>query len=153
MGAGHLYMLGALVSFSLIGIAAKVADNRRCRPAAMYSLVYLWAALLVGLFCLVFRGAILPVPAPVWRIALPFGMCAALAGIALQNGIRYGKISTSWLVINLSAAIPTAGSVLLYGEPVSSRKAAVLFLVVLSMLLLWKDKKDDERRRAEGTTR
>lgn len=140
MTAGPFYMLGALASFSLIGVAAKVADTRRCRPAAMYALVYLWAAAMAGISAVAFRGAALAAPGAVWRIAVPFGMCAALGGIALQIGIRYGKISTSWLIINLSAAIPTVGSVLLYHEPVSPRKVLVLALVTASMLLLWKDK-------------
>ena len=150
---GHLYMLGALVSFSLIGIAAKIADTKHCRPAAMYSLVYLWALVLVAFWCVTARGAAFAVPALVWRVAIPFGMCAALAGIAFQIGIRYGKISTSWLVINLSAAVPTVGSVLLYHEPVSPRKLLVLLLVTLSMLLLWKDKKADERNNAQRAVR
>ena len=115
----------------------------------MYSLVYFWALVLVSAFSVAFRGTAMAVPAPVWRIAVPFGMCAALGGIALQIGIRYGKISTSWLVINLSAAIPTVGSVVLYHEPVSLRKALVLLLIAVSMLLLWKEKKSDERKAAE----
>ena len=64
-------------------------------------------------------------------------------------GIRYGKISTSWLIINLSAAIPAVGSVLLYHEPISTRKITILVLAVISVLLLWKDKQDDEARQAD----
>jgi drug/metabolite transporter (DMT)-like permease len=150
MTAGHAYMFLSLVSFSLIGIFAKVADGRDCRPAALYALVYFWALALVSTFAFGLRGASAGAPAQVYWIALPFGMCAAVAGIAFQVGIRYGKISTSWLVINLSAAIPTVGSILIYREPVSARKLMVISLVVISILLLWKDKQVEDARNASG---
>lgn len=67
-----------------------------------------------------------------------------------MSGVRFGKISTSWLIINLSAAIPAAGSVVLYHEPVNAKKLAVLALAAVAVLLLWKDKQEDERKRAEG---
>jgi drug/metabolite transporter (DMT)-like permease len=63
-------------------------------------------------------------------------------------GVRFGKISTSWLVISLSAAVPAIGSVVLYHEPVKEKKVAVLVLAIVSVLLLWKDKQDDEVKRA-----
>ena len=78
-------------------------------------------------------------------IVLPFGVASAIGGIVFMAGIYYGKISTSWLIINLSAAIPAIGSILFYSEPVNPRKIAVLLLAVVSMLLLWKDKQGDER--------
>ena len=72
-------------------------------------------------------------------------MAASVGILALQAGIRYGNISTSWLAINLSAFIPTLGSVLLYHEPVSAMKIVALFLIPISMVLLWKDKLIAER--------
>ena len=62
--------------------------------------------------------------------------------------IRFGKISTSWLVINLSAAIPAIGSIVVYHERVNPKKVAVITLAVVSVFLLWKDKEADEARNA-----
>jgi drug/metabolite transporter (DMT)-like permease len=76
-------------------------------------------------------------------IALPFGASAAAALWLFQRGLRYGRIATSWLLINLSAAIPTALSVVVYHEPLNLRKAGVLLLIVVSLLLLWWDRKQD----------
>ena len=42
---------------------------------------------------------------------------AAIALWLFQRGLRYGRIATSWLLINLSSAVPTALSVIVYHEP------------------------------------
>lgn len=148
MNPGYLYMLLSLTSFGMIGIFAKLADTRGCRPSAVYTLAYAWSMLFSALFVVLFRGGSFAVPGIVYAVALPFGVASAIGGIVFMSGIRYGKISTSWLIINLSAAIPAIGSVLFYGEPVNPRKIVVLLLAVASMLLLWKDKQDDERLQA-----
>ena len=59
-------------------------------------------------------------------------------------GIRYGKLATSWLIINLSAAVPTIGSVLFYHEKMSARHVLALCLMAVSVVLLWKDRQEDE---------
>ena len=94
-----------------------------------------------------FRGGEFHVPTAVYAIALPFGIMNAIGGIVFMAGVRFGKISTSWLIINLSAAIPAVGSVVLYHEPVNARKLGVLALAALAVLLLWKDKQEDEKKR------
>jgi drug/metabolite transporter (DMT)-like permease len=85
-------------------------------------------------------------PAIVAAVALPLGALGVLAGVALQAAIRYGKLATSWLIINLSAAVPTLGSVVVYHETISARRIVALLLMALSVVLLWKDKQEDERR-------
>lgn len=147
---GYVFMFLGLASFSLLGIFAKIADLKRCRPSALYVLLFGWAALFAWLACLGARQQVAAIPAKVVWVAIGFGLCGALAGIAFQTGIRYGKIATSWLIINLSAAIPTLGSIFLYREPVRPLKVAALCLIAISILLLWKDKLEDERRVASG---
>ncbi len=148
MTLGYLYMFLSLTCFGMIGIVAKFADTRGCKPSAVYTLAYAWSLIFGVLFVVLFRGADFYVPAVVYAIALPFGVASAIGGIAFMAGIRYGKISTSWLIINLSAAIPAIGSVILYHEPVNPRKIAVLILAAVSVLLLWKDKQDDEAKQS-----
>lgn len=143
---GYVYMFLSLASFSLIGIFAKLADTRRCRPAPIYALLYGWALVLAACFVTGFRQGEFHAPPAVYQIAVPFGISSAIAGLAFQRGIRYGKISTSWLIINLSAAIPAAASLIIYREPVSARKIAVLLLVAASVVLLWLDKKAEEAK-------
>lgn len=146
MAIGYFYMILSLLCFGMIGIIAKFADARECRPSAVYTLAYAWSVLFGAVFVVLFRGGDFHVPAIVYAIALPFGVASAIGGIVFMAGIRYGKISTSWLIINLSAAIPAIASVLLYHERISARKVAMVALAVISVILLWKDKQADEAR-------
>ena len=143
---GYLYMALSLTCFGFIGIFAKVADSRGCKPSAVYTLAYGWSVLFGILFVAIFRGADFRVPAVVYEIAVPFGVASVIGGIVFLAGIRFGKISTSWLIINLSAAIPAVGSIVLYHEQVSLRKITVVALAIISVFLLWKDKQSDELR-------
>jgi drug/metabolite transporter (DMT)-like permease len=152
MPLGYLYMVLSLTSFGLIGITAKFADTRGCKPAAVYMLAYVWSCLFGILFVLYFRQGDFHVPFTVYAIAIPFGAAGALGGMVFMSGIRYGKISTSWLIINLSAAIPAIGSIAIYREAVSPRKIAVLLLAVAALILLWKDKQMDEARMQRTTS-
>lgn len=140
-------MVLSLTCFGAIGLLVKFANLRRCRPGAVYAWAYAWCiAFSVG-FVMWFRGGEFHVPTAVYAIALPFGIMNAIGGIVFMAGVRFGKISTSWLIINLSAAIPAVGSVVLYHEPVNARKLGVLALAALAVLLLWKDKQEDEKKR------
>lgn len=152
MTLGYGYMILSLTCFGLIGIIAKYADLQGCRPSAVYTLAYAWSVGF-GLLLTTISGGGMHAPGTIYRIALPFGAASALGGIAFMAGIRFGKISTSWLVINLSAAIPAALSVLIYREPVSPKKIAVLLLATASILLLWKDKQMEEAKQAGSIAR
>lgn len=144
---GYLYMIMSLTCFGFIGICAKMADIRGCKPVAVYTLAYGWSLLFGAVFVVLFRGAHFLVPPVVCAIALPFGVASVIGGMVFLAGIRYGKISTSWLIINLSAAIPAIGSVVLYHEQVNARKIAVVALAVVAVILLWKDKQSEEAKR------
>lgn len=151
MTLGYLYIVLSLTSFGLIGIVAKAADTKQCRPSAVYASAYGWALAFSAFFIISARSADFHAPPTIYWIALPFGVFSALGGIVFMAGIRYGKISTSWLIINLSAAIPAVGSLVLYHEPVSPRKMVVLLLAAVSVFLLWKDKQADEVKRAQAS--
>ncbi len=144
MNSGYVYMMLGLVSFSTLGVFHKIAEVQKCRPSAINALLYGWSALLSFVLITAIQGATPTVPRSVISIAIPFGVSAAVAILALQAGIQYGNIATSWLAINLSSGIPTLASILIYREPVSTRKALSLALIVLSMMLFWVDRKREE---------
>lgn len=145
MNAGHLYMALALASYSILGVFHKLADVKHCRPSAINALLYFWSLVMISAFLMLVKRASPAAPGAVLHIALPFGVCSAIAILALQAGIRHGNIATSWLAINLSAGIPTLASILIYHEPLNLRKGIALVLIVVSMILLWKDKRMMER--------
>ncbi len=90
------------------------------------------------------RGESLAVPRNVWAIALPSGICAATAILLFQIGVRVGKIATSWLIINLSAAIPILISLILYREKVGAKQLVALAAMLAALILLWLERKQTE---------
>ncbi len=145
MEAGQIYMLMALLSFSLLGVLHKVADVKRGRPPAINALLAVSSLVFVFGFVVFGTAGGPAVPRSVALIAIPFGISASVAILAFQAGVKHGNIATSWLAINLSAGIPTVASILIYDEPVGTGKALALALIPVSMFLLWKDKTQQER--------
>jgi EamA domain-containing membrane protein RarD len=149
---GLVYTLLALLSYSTLGLFHKLADVKKCRPAAItvllyfFSLVYL---LLGSLAALSVSGA----PTTAKLLGIPFGMCSAVAILALQTALRFGNISTSWLAINLSAGVPAVVSIVLYHEAISLRKVFALVLIAGAMVLLWRDRAIEERLAATEVQR
>ena len=146
MSVGYLFMLGGLLAFSMMGVLHKLAEVRRCRPRMINVLLFAWSTLFVSAYVAILPDLQMTIPAKVAAIALPSGLGAAVAILSFQTGIQYGKIATSWLIINLSTGLPTAASILFYGEKVDARKLIALACMLGSILLLWKDKKNLEQK-------
>jgi drug/metabolite transporter (DMT)-like permease len=144
---GHLFLFVSLLSLGFIGIFHKLADHFKCRPKAINVTVFLWAGVLILIYVLITGRGPLVLQAPK-KLYLVAGLCGFLASTAIlsfQAGLRHGKISTSWVVINLSTALPTVLSILVYKERVTIAKGFALILVIAAILLLWKDKQQDEK--------
>jgi EamA domain-containing membrane protein RarD len=149
---GLVYTLLALLSYSTLGLFHKLADVKECRPSAITVLLYFFSLvyLLLGSFAaLSMSGA----PTTAKLLGIPFGMCSAVAILALQTALRFGNISTSWLAINLSAGVPAVVSIVLYHEAISLRKVFALVLIAGAMVLLWRDRAIEERLAAAEVQR
>jgi drug/metabolite transporter (DMT)-like permease len=138
MRSGHIYILLSLLSYSSLGILHKVAEVRKCRALPISLLMCAWCLVSLVVATLL-AGKTLSAPPSVIGLALPVGVCAGVAILALQSALSLGDISTSWLAVNLSAGIPTVLSIILYKEPITWVKALALVAMALSMVLLWKD--------------
>lgn len=142
MTLGHIFMGIALVSLGFLGIFHKLGDFKKCRPSAVTVGMFFWAMILMSVYVLVVKGpgSVRSMPGTIFRVAGVCGVCTSAAVFTFQKGLRYGSIATSWVVINLSAAIPTVLSIVFYEEEVSLGKQAGFALILISMFLLWKDK-------------
>jgi drug/metabolite transporter (DMT)-like permease len=141
MYVAYIFMLLGLVSFAAMGVFHKLADVFHCDPLRLTLFTMGFAALFAtGNAFLFDLSSPAEVPGTVILIAIPFGVATSAAFWFFQRGLRFGKIATSWLVINLSSATPTVLSILVYREPVNLRKVIVLLLVLVSLLLLWWDR-------------
>ncbi len=145
---GYLFLLFAVASLATLGVLHKVADHSRCHPAAVNLFLFLVAAVVAPVVTFLSGGPGLfgHLPVTVIGLAVLCGMFASVAVLSFQHGIRYGKISTSWLVINLSTAIPAFLSVIVYDECISWRRAMGLCLTGIALLLLWLDRRREEKR-------
>ena len=139
MGAG-------LLSFASMGILHKLGDRCKAQPLSIALLAMFTA--FVGSFAYAALSpphSLVTIPVRAVLLALPFGACTAMGLWLFQKGLRFGHIATSWLLINLSSAIPTGLSVIVYREALSPRKILVLCLVVVSLVLLWWDRRTQSR--------
>jgi drug/metabolite transporter (DMT)-like permease len=138
----YFFVIVALLSFTAMGIIHKMGDRRQADPLAIALHAMISAGVFSACFALLSRSSILrQTPVQVLLIALPFGASAAIGLWFFQKGLRYGHIATSWLMVNLSAGIPTALSILVYHEHPGRKKALALLLVIMSLLLMWRDQR------------
>ena len=148
MASGYLFLFGSLVGFSLLGILHKVADHPSCRPRMITMLLLLWGAALTTAYTVAFDPRGLRMPNSVLGIGAAAGAAASLALFAFQASLRYGKISTSWLVLNLCVAVPLLISIAVYGEKLTAGKSIGVALVFAAIFLMWWDKRIDLARKA-----
>lgn len=138
---GYFLVFWSLFSYGVLGICHKLAERKHCRPQPLSAVLMLGGFLGMNIFVLLGTGY--AIPAKALYTALICGTVALCALWAFQEGIKHGKIATSWLIINLSAAIPTVGSILIYKEAVNLKKLGILGLIVVAIILVWLDRLED----------
>ena len=147
-----LSFLGGL-SFGLLGTALKAAERRKANAAGLVVSAYAWPALLMLVRTLFLKSGG-HIAAKVFMIAVIFGTCAAVASLAFQVSIGFGKVTVGWLMMNLSAGVPAAVSVWMYHEGLTVLKVVALCLVLVSIVFLsWGqviEKHADTRNLARG---
>lgn len=146
---GYLFLFVAFISFGMLGIFHKVADHPCCRPKMTAMLLPFWGGVLSVIYTLTLDSKGFHFPRNVVLIGLGAGVIAALALFAFQTALKYGKISTSWLIINLASAVPVLMSIFLFKEKVSAAKISGILLVFAALVMLWWDKKMDINRAAD----
>ena len=143
MALGYLLLFSSIVAFGLLGIFHKVADHPNCRPKMTALLLHCWGGILAVIYTLSFDDRGLNVPDRVWVIGSCTGLVASLTLFAFQTALKYGKISTSWLIINLTGIVPVLMSLIIFKESLNPSKQVAILLVFVAMVMLWLDKKRD----------
>ncbi|MEP7242959.1 MAG: EamA family transporter [Gammaproteobacteria bacterium] len=153
MFAGYTFALLAMLCIGTLGILSKLADRDDCTPLNTTLVLFGGSTVIMAVYVSVVQGAALVPPAFVTGTALFFGGLAVLAFWVFLYGLQFGKLTTSWIFMNLSAIVPAVLSVVLYHEAMSAVKALVLSLVVVSIILLWKDKQQESSAGAGAASR
>jgi EamA domain-containing membrane protein RarD len=144
---GYFLVFWSLFSYGVLGACHKLAERKHCRPEPLSGMLMLAGCLGMNVFVLLGKGYAVPVK--VFYLAFVCGSIALCALWAFQEGLKHGKIATSWLIINFSAAIPTVGSILIYHEPVNLKKIGILGLIIVAIVLVWLDRLEDLRRQEQ----
>ena len=148
------FLLLAVASLGTIGVLHKVADHKQCRPEAINLFIFLGAAIAMNTVSIARSGigALLHISMVAWVTAIVCGFIASIATLAFQHGVKYGKISTSWLIINLSMALPTVLSIVVYREVITLRRTIGLLLAVVTLIILWRERVYEEARRVASAS-
>jgi drug/metabolite transporter (DMT)-like permease len=146
MTLGYLFLFASIIAFGTLGIFHKVADHPQCRPKMTAMLLNFWGCILAAIYTVSFDAKGLEFPPKVLLIGSITGVVAALTLFVFQTALKYGKISTSWLIINLTGAVPVLLSIFLFKESLSAAKGFGVALVFVAMVMLWLDKKADLKK-------
>jgi drug/metabolite transporter (DMT)-like permease len=145
MIVGYVFAILAMLSIGILGILSKLADKWGCTPLNTTLVLFGGSSIFMASYvAFVQRASLLP-PFAVTSTALFFGALAVLAFWLFLFGLQFGKLTSSWIFMNLSAVVPAALSTFLYHEKISALKAFTLVLVVASIFLLWKDKQQESK--------
>ena len=151
MSLGYLLLLGSLLGFSTLGIFHKVADHPSCRPRVIAVVLFFWGGVLTTIYTIVCVPKGLHFPTKVLWIGTAGGLFASLALLVFQTGLKFGKISTSWLIVNLSMSVPILISLVCFGEKLNWIKGLGVVLALSAIVMMWRDKKMDSEAAAPGT--
>src|SRR5436190_1182160 len=104
MSLGMLMLVLALLALAGLGITHKVADFKQCRPSAVTVTLFFWASLVLWSYTFFFKvlgsgGSLFPpFTGKAILVAATCGTCAGFGILTFQIGVRYGPITTSWLI-------------------------------------------------------
>src|SRR5438552_14221649 len=147
---GYVFLITAIVAFGTLGIFHKVADHPHCRPKMTALLLHFWGGILAITYTISVNSHGLHFPKSVVLIGASAGLVASLTLFVFQTGLKYGKISTSWLIINLTTAVPVIILIFVFGEKLSASKGLGVLLVFAAIVMLWLDKRADLKVEAPG---
>jgi hypothetical protein len=150
---GLLFCFMGALSFGLLACVSKLAERRNSNASGFVVSAFGWATLIM----LIRTASITSssrVPAKVIVVAVGFGVAAAVAYLAFQTSIGIGKVTTAWLMMNLSAGVPAVVSIWKYKEKLTGLRVLAFSLALVSIFCLFEGRTIEEREvakaRAEG---
>src|SRR5438093_2122139 len=117
---GYVFLITAIIAFGTLGIGHKVADHPNCRPKMTALLLHFWSGVLSVFYTSVADSHGFQFPKAVIIIGACTGLVASLTLFVFQTGLKHGKISTSWLIINLTTTVPVLISIFVFSEKLNA---------------------------------
>ena len=155
---GYVFALIALLCASGLGVFFKVADLKGCKPSVVSTMLFVSSSVVLWIYTLSTSGGHGVFPASNLKglliAAIACGACAGLGILTFQIGVRYGRIATSWLIVNLSTLVPAVMSFVIYREwqkEMRWQQLAAMVLILVSVFLLWRDKEIELRKSSDAS--
>ncbi len=130
-------VLSALAS-ALFGSGYKLATMLNVSRPAVNVCMLLTGTLLTGTLTLSYEGLAFPRPAVI--IGMLAGVALFLTTTAFFQVMRYGRLAIQWTVLNMSVAIPTGVSIVVWDERPTLLLALGMVLTVIALILMGIDR-------------
>ncbi len=127
-------LLLVLLCFTAAAMIYKAANQAGCRQIATITVERLTAIAFMTLYIFFFDE--FHHPPGLVGLAAVGGAAIFISRWALLVALITGKVSSSWTVVNLSIAIPTAASIIIWKETPDIKTMAGLALVPVAIILL-----------------
>lgn len=131
---GYTYTILALFAFSILGISYKLSHLYKCDSRQVDFFLFSSAALVLVMRVLI-EGKHHAPPLALGA-ALGMAVAAVITIWAFRQSVGKGRVSTTWTITSLSLVIPTAGSMLIFGEIPNLRHVLGFALIFISIILL-----------------
>lgn len=129
-----IYLFISVFSFAAAAILYKYANHTNCDRISIVLSERITTVILLFIYITLFdRFALSPV---ITVLAIIGGTTIFFSRIALLASLKYGKVSSSWTIVNLSVVIPVLASIFLWHEIPLPRQIIGLFLVPVAIGLL-----------------
>jgi drug/metabolite transporter (DMT)-like permease len=140
MSVGIILCFAGAISFGLAACVAKVAEKQNCKASALVASLFGWAVVFMLVRTLML-GADFRLPAKAVGVAVVLGICAAVAFLAFQTSIAFGKVTVAWLMMNLSAGVPALVSIWVYRERVTLLRCIAFAVALIALGCLFQGKR------------
>lgn len=134
-----VYVLLSAIASALFASGYKGANLLETRRPAVNACMLLGAAALAAIFSVRDGGLRLSPPVIAWGAIA--GGFVFLTTTAFFQVMRHGRLAIQWTVLNMSLAIPTLASVVVWGETPTPRLLVGMALAVLALVSMGIDKR------------
>jgi multidrug transporter EmrE-like cation transporter len=133
----YLVLFSGLAS-ALFGSGYKIATIIKARRAAVNASMMLCTAALAAVLARPEGG--IHLDHPVAAFGATAGLCLFLTTTAFFQVMRYGRLAIQWTVINMAIALPTAVSIVFWGDRPTPLVMTGMVLTALALVLMGVDK-------------
>ena len=130
---GYLYAVLALIAFGILGISFKLSDMLKCDRSHANFFLFFFGGLFILVWVIIAQPAGLTLNSAGFGISLGAAIFASV--VLFRRAMTMGRISISWVIINLALVAPVLASITVWHE-VPGLKHYLGFALTLAAIIL-----------------